>query len=84
MDYILVLFRKWKGQRIFGFLLLSMCALFSKAQLPTYTIDNNVNTNSVFKNFLAVTDFHFLNDGRILVGGGFDNEFARDLGMIDR
>lgn len=54
----------------------------SIAQAPTYTIDNNFNTNSIFKGFLAVTDFHFLNDGRILVGGGFDNELVGGMGII--
>ena len=52
------------------------------AQVPTYTIDDSFNTNTFFRGYLAVTDFHFLNAGRILIGGGFNNEFLGGMGMI--
>ena len=54
----------------------------SSGQQPTYTVDANFNTNTLFRSFISVTDFHFLNDGRLLVGGGFMNEFLNGMGMI--
>jgi len=51
------------------------------AQVPTYTIDDSFNTNTSFRGYGSVVDFHFLNDGRILIGGGFD-EFLGGMGMI--
>jgi len=45
------------------------------AQLPTYTIDNSFNSDELFRAAGSVNDFHFLEDGRILVGGGFHVKF---------
>jgi hypothetical protein len=52
------------------------------AQLPTYTIDNSFNSGELFKSAKSVKDFHFLEDGRILVGGGYSNDQVSGLAMI--
>ena len=54
----------------------------SFAQAPTYAIDDSFNTNTTFRAYGGVKDFHFLNDGRVLVGGGFNNSYAGGFGMI--
>lgn len=45
----------------------------SLAQVPTYTIDPNFNTGELFRDGSPVYDFHVLEDGRYLVGGGFEH-----------
>lgn len=53
------------------------------AQLDTYTVDNSFNTAELFRGSAgAVLDFHFLDDGRILVGGVFDSDYLNGMGMI--
>jgi len=55
---------------------------YLSAQLPTYTIDNSFNSGELFKSAKSVKEFHFLEDGRILVGGGHSNDQAAGLTMI--
>lgn len=58
-------------------------AVFSlSAQVPTYTIDEAFDCGEVFSAFGPVSDLHILSNGKILVGGYFDNEFLNGLGMI--
>lgn len=52
------------------------------AQLPTYTIDNGFNSGQLFRAAGSVGDFHFLEDGRILVVGGFSSEILSGFAMI--
>lgn len=49
------------------------CFFISVAQLPTYTIDESFNTDALFRSHNGASDFHFLDDGRILIGGGVYN-----------
>src|SRR5690554_1655742 len=69
--------------RIKVLILISMF-VFSSAytQVPTYTIDTSFNIYELFKDTRSVSDFYFLPDGKILVGGYFDNEFLGGMGMI--
>jgi len=46
---------------------------FAHSQVPTYTIDPNFNTGELFRDGSPVYDFHVLEDGRYLVGGGFEH-----------
>src|SRR6056297_2188991 len=55
---------------------------FLPAQLPTYTVDNSFNSGELFRAAGSVGDFHFLEDGRILVGGGYSNDQVSGLAMI--
>src|SRR5690606_19494989 len=55
---------------------------FGIAQVPTYTIDSSFDSNTLFSGLVAVLDFHFLNDGEILIGGSFQNDSVYGLGKI--
>lgn len=52
------------------------------AQLPTYTLDEGFNTGDLFRSALDVSDFHFLENGQILVGGTFMGETVRGLALV--
>ncbi len=52
------------------------CFFISCGQLPTYTVDEGFSTGELFRSHHGVLDFHFLDDGRILVVGGVDNIFV--------
>lgn len=52
------------------------------AQIPTYSIDPTFNAGELFKAYSPISDIHFLNDGRILVGGRFGNSDVTGFGMI--
>ncbi|HKL03764.1 MAG TPA: hypothetical protein VJ911_08815 [Cryomorphaceae bacterium] len=53
-----------------------------KSQTPTFTLDNSFDSEELFNSPKSVSDFHFLEDGRILVGGGYSNDQAAGLTMI--
>lgn len=50
-----------------GVLFISDCY----CQTPTFTIDPNFNTEELFRDGATVSDILILDDGRYLVGGGF-------------
>ena len=62
--------------------LISMIFGVSNAQVPIYTIDETFDSGETFWASGSVSDLHILFNGKILVGGYFDNEFLGGLGMI--
>jgi hypothetical protein len=64
---------------------LCMAALFftfiASAQEPTYTVDQSFDSGELFRAAGGVADFHYLADGKILVGGRY---FADEVDGIAR
>lgn len=64
---------------------LCMAALFftfmTSAQEPTYTVDQDFDSGELFRAASGVADFHYLADGKILVGGRY---FAEEVDGIAR
>jgi hypothetical protein len=55
-----------------GLLLVALpLALTSIGQQPTYTVDQDFDTGELFRSTTSVADFHYLEDGKILVGGWY-------------
>lgn len=52
------------------------------AQEPTYTVNETFYSGDLFRAATGITDFHYLEDGRILVGGSFMAENVSGFGMI--
>lgn len=52
------------------------------AQVPTYTIDETFDSGETFWAAGSVSDMHILANGKILVGGYFDNQLLNGMGMI--
>lgn len=73
-----------KAHLLFASVLFMYSSLY--AQLPTYTVDEDFNTNNLFRSSSGVSDILIIEDDRILVGGGFDNDWNESsfngLGMI--
>src|SRR5690606_21840291 len=64
-------------------LILVAISVEGSAQISTYTMDPSFDTDLIFRDALSVEDIHFLNDGRILVGGWFvNNSEVAGFGMI--
>ena len=59
--------------KIIALLILIIVSVVGYAQIPTYTIDTNFNTGELFRSGSPVYDFHFMDDGRYLVGGAYAN-----------
>ncbi len=57
-----------------------------QGQLPTFSVDEDFDTNNLFRDDSGVFDIYQVDEGRLLLGGGFDNGFFsspyRSLGMI--
>ena len=69
---------------VLGFTLFAAIGLVNQAvsQHPTYVVDSDFSTGGLFKGGRGVQDFYFTGNNRILVGGGFVNEFLGGMGMI--
>lgn len=63
-------------------LLALMAILNCHAQIPTYTIDETFDAGETFWAAGSVSDMHILANGKILVGGYFDNQLLNGMGMI--
>jgi hypothetical protein len=64
---------------------LSVAALFftliTSAQEPTYTVDQSFDSGDLFRAAGGISDFHYLDDGKILVGGRY---YAEEVDGIAR
>ncbi len=63
-------------------LLALMAILNCHAQIPTYTIDETFDSGETFWAAGSVSDMYILDNGKILVGGYFENQILKGLGMI--
>lgn len=57
-------------------------SIVSSSQEPTYTVDQDFDSGELFRAAGGVSDFHYLDDEKILVGGRYNGEVTSGIARI--